>query len=108
MAQNITLLGASYSDVPAVTLPKTGGGTARFDDTTDANATAADIAQNKTAYVNGVKIVGSATGGGVTITDTTDSAGGTIRSIDAIVFAPETWTFTYRDGTTETRQVDAS
>lgn len=32
MAQNITLLGASYSDVPAVTLPKTGGGTAKFID----------------------------------------------------------------------------
>lgn len=32
MAQNITLLGASYSDVPAVDLPKTGGGTARFVD----------------------------------------------------------------------------
>lgn len=35
MAQNITLLGASYSDVPAVDLPKTGGGTARFIDETD-------------------------------------------------------------------------
>lgn len=32
MAQNITLLGASYSDVPAVELPKTGGGTATFID----------------------------------------------------------------------------
>lgn len=32
MAQNITLLGASYSDVPAVTLPKTSGGTATFID----------------------------------------------------------------------------
>ena len=30
MAQNITLLGASYSSVPAVTLPKTGGGIATF------------------------------------------------------------------------------
>lgn len=29
---NITLLGASYSDVPAVNLPKTGGGTATFID----------------------------------------------------------------------------
>ena len=32
MAQNITIMGASYSDVPAVTLPKTGGGTATFVD----------------------------------------------------------------------------
>lgn len=32
MAQNITLMGASYSAVPAVTLPKTGGGTAKFID----------------------------------------------------------------------------
>ena len=27
---NITLLGAQYSDVPAVTLPQTGGGSASF------------------------------------------------------------------------------
>lgn len=32
MAQDITLLGANYSAVPAVTLPKTGGGTAKFID----------------------------------------------------------------------------
>lgn len=32
MAQNITLMGASYSAVPAVQLPKTGGGTATFVD----------------------------------------------------------------------------
>ncbi len=35
MAQNITLLGASYPDVPAVQLPKTGGGTATFIDETE-------------------------------------------------------------------------
>lgn len=32
MAQNITLMGASYTDVPSVLLPKTGGGTAEFFD----------------------------------------------------------------------------
>ena len=35
MAKNITLLGASYSAVPAVTLPITGGGTATFIDEDD-------------------------------------------------------------------------
>lgn len=66
MAQNITLLGASYTDVPSVLLPKTGGGTAQFDDTTDANASASDIASGKTAYVNGTKLTGTASGGGNT------------------------------------------
>ena len=65
MAQNITLLGASYSDVPAVTLPKTGGGTASFTDVTDTTATASDVAQGKYFYTNaGVKTEGTATGGG--------------------------------------------
>lgn len=65
MAQNITLLGASYSDVPSVQLPKTGGGTATFDDTTiSSNAAAAsDIASGKLAYVNGSLITGTASGG---------------------------------------------
>ena len=87
MAQNITLMGASYSDVPAVTLPKTGGGIARFDDTSDGTAVASDIADGKVAYVNGQRIVGTASGGGtpaISVVDTTDSHGGTVRTITAL------------------------
>lgn len=62
MAQNITLLGASYSDVPAVMLPKTGGGTARFTDTSDANVTEDKMLAGATGYgAAGSKITGTVT-----------------------------------------------
>ena len=65
MAQNITLLGASYSAVPAVTLPKTGGGSATFTDVTDTTAAAGDVASGKYFYTAaGVKTQGTASGGG--------------------------------------------
>lgn len=38
MAQNITLLGANYEDVPGILLPKTGGGQALFVDAEDYSA----------------------------------------------------------------------
>ena len=65
MAQNITLLGASYSSVPAVTLPKTGGGTASFTDVTDTTAAASDVASGKYFYTSaGVRTQGTSSGGG--------------------------------------------
>lgn len=65
MSQNITLLGASYSAVPAITLPKTGGGTARFTDVTDTTASASDVAQGKYFFAaNGTLTAGTASGGG--------------------------------------------
>ena len=65
MAQNITLLGASYSNVPAVTLPKTGGGTASFTDVTDTTAAAEDVASGKYFYTSaGVRTQGTSSGGG--------------------------------------------
>lgn len=60
MAQNITIMGASYSAVPQVTLPKTGGGTAYFTDVTDTTATAADVASGKAIYTAaGTKVTGT-------------------------------------------------
>ena len=65
MAQNITLLGASYSDVPSVLLPKTGGGTASFVDVTDTTAAASDVASGKYFFnASGVLTLGTASGGG--------------------------------------------
>lgn len=64
MAQTISIAGASYPDCPAIEVPKTGGGTAVFVDSSDADATAADILAGKTAYVGGVKLTGTGSGGG--------------------------------------------
>lgn len=65
MAQNITLMGASYSAVPSVLLPKTGGGNASFTDVTDTTADASDVASGKYFYTaSGVRTLGTASGGG--------------------------------------------
>ena len=65
MAQNISLMGATYSDVPAVLLPKATSGMAQFTDVTDTTAAAADVASGKYFYTaDGTKTQGTASGGG--------------------------------------------
>jgi len=64
MAQNIEIANAQYNDVPSIEVPLQGGGTASFVDTTDADAVASEIDSGKTAYVNGVKLTGTRSGGG--------------------------------------------
>lgn len=59
MAQSVVINGVTYQDVPEVDIPLSGGGTAKFMNTSDADAVAGEILSGKTAYVNGQKVTGS-------------------------------------------------
>jgi len=90
MAKDITWLGNSYSDVGFVDFPKTGGGTARFDDTSVTTATAPDVAQGKIfVAADGTITTGTASGGGGasnivqgTFTYTAPTTSSTVLEID--------------------------
>ena len=76
MAQNVTIAGRQYSAVPAIDIPKTGGGTATFTDVTDTTAIASDVASGKYFFTaSGVLTLGTATGGGGTGGVTQDQDG---------------------------------
>ena len=66
MAQNVIINGVTYSNVPEVDIPKSGGGTAKFFDTAAASAAAADILTGKTAYGASGSISGSMANNGST------------------------------------------
>lgn len=99
MAQNITLLGASYTNVPAVNLPKTGGGTARFTDVTDTTAGAADVASGKYFYAaDGTRTQGTGSGGGSSkntqvVQGTTRTNASTLTAIGAELTVSKTGTY---------------
>lgn len=75
MAQDVTIAGASYADVPSIVVPKTGGGTAGFFDVSGTTAAASDVASGKYFFsASGVLTIGTSSGGHAAITGTYDSA----------------------------------
>lgn len=63
MAQNVIINGVTYSSVPEVDIPKSGGGTAKFTDTADATLNSnAQLLNGVTGYgSNGQKYTGNVT-----------------------------------------------
>ena len=73
MAQSVNLWGATYSDVPAIEVPKNGGGMASFTDVTDTTAIASDVLSGKYFYTAaGEKTLGTGSGGGGYVTQDQD------------------------------------
>ena len=62
MAQNVIINGVTYQNVPQVNIPKSGGGSAVFMDTSDATLdNGSKMLSGVTAYADGVKYTGSIT-----------------------------------------------
>lgn len=84
MAQNVVINSVTYSNVPEVDIPKQGGGTAKFYDTSGANAAAGDILTTKTAYNATGSVSGSMANNGNT--------SGTIGAVAGTVTIPAGYT----------------
>ena len=84
MAQNVVINGVTYSNVPEVDIPKSGGGTAKFYDTAGASAEAADVLSGKTVYGAGGAVTGTMPNNGAT--------GGTIGTKAGTVTIPAGYT----------------
>ena len=66
MAQNVVINSVTYSNVPEVDIPKSGGGTAKFFDTASADISAGDVLSGKTAYGASGSVSGSMANNGST------------------------------------------
>lgn len=58
---DVVINGVTYSAVPEVQIPKSGGGTVTFYETSDADVTAGDILSGKVAYTSGGAVTGTIT-----------------------------------------------
>lgn len=84
MAQNVIINGVTYSDVPEVNIPKSGGGTAKFYDTASGDLAAGDLLTGKTGYGASGAVSGSMANNG--------STSGTIATKAGTVVIPTGYT----------------
>lgn len=84
MAQNVTINGVTYQSVPEVDIPKSGGGTAKFFDTSDADIASGDVLTGKTGYGSSGSVSGSMANNG--------STSGTISTKAGTVTVPSGYT----------------
>lgn len=84
MAQNVIINGVTYSAVPEVDIPMSGGGTAKFYDVSGATAAAADVLTGKDYFGSSGPASGSMANNG--------STGGTISTKAGTVTIPAGYT----------------
>lgn len=109
MAQNVIINSVTYQNVPEVDIPKSGGGTAKFYDTSGADISAGDVLSGKTGFGSSGSVPGSmpnngdtsgtigakagtvtipagyTSGGTVSLTNVTDCVSGNILSGKSIL-----------------------
>lgn len=84
MAQNVVINGVTYSNVPEVDIPKSGGGTAKFFDTESGDIASSDVLTGKVGYNASGAVTGSMANNG--------STGGTISTKAGAVTIPAGYT----------------
>lgn len=84
MAQSVIINGVTYANCPEVDIPKSVGGTAKFYDTSTADAAAANILTGKKAFGASGEVTGSMANNGAT--------GGTIGTKAGTVTIPAGFT----------------
>ena len=84
MAQNVIINGVTYQNVPEVDIPKSGGGTAKFFDTSSANIASTDVLTGKTGFGSSGSVSGAMANNG--------STSGTISTVAGTVTVPAGYT----------------
>lgn len=84
MAQNVVINSVTYQNVPEVDIPTTGGGTAKFYDTSGADISSSDVLTGKTAFGSSGSVSGSMANNG--------STSGTISTKSGTVTIPAGYT----------------